>query len=404
MSPAARQANRHLLRTGILVGIAAAGVAVSYVGRRAQLDPQTGLVDWPTVTSIAETRLRKAPGTLSPERMREADAACADAVRRVAPALEAHLGSPLPGLVERAGAVDRPAWARTNVRALERIFSRFEDDLLLRILPPGASSSRAAMAAANRWITTRQIGLMLAFMGQRVLGQYDIALLAAEEDEPGRLLFVEENLRRVAKTLEVDLDAFRTYIALHEATHAWEFEAHPWLRPYIASRVEAQIDGFTRDLRGAGIDRLREVGSSLLSGRRLHWMEAVLTAEQRRLMRETQAVMSLLEGFSDHVMAEVGRDVVPGHAMIDAKFHARRTRRSPLERAVLRVTGLDMKMEQYRSGEAFVSAIVAAAGTDAVRRLWSGPEALPRDGEIDDPSRWLARVMGGATAPGGGIA
>ena len=80
---------------------------------------------------------------------------------------------------------------------------------------------------------------MLAFMGQRVLGQYDIALLAAEEEEPARLLFVEENIRAAARRLGVDVDAFRTWIALHEATHAFEFEAHPWLRPYLASRVEA---------------------------------------------------------------------------------------------------------------------------------------------------------------------
>ena len=34
--------------------------------------------------------------------------------------------------------------------------------------------------------------------------------------------------------------------------------------------------------------------------------------------------MSLLEGFSDYVMDEVGRDLVPGVERISAKFHERR--------------------------------------------------------------------------------
>ena len=40
--------------------------------------------------------------------------------------------------------------------------------------------------------------------------------------------------------------------------------------------------------------------------------------EQKALFRETQAVMSLLEGFSDYVMDEVGRDLVPDVARISA--------------------------------------------------------------------------------------
>jgi uncharacterized protein (DUF2342 family) len=56
-----------------------------------------------------------------------------------------------------------------------------------------------------------------------------LAVSAAARD--GRLLFVEENIRQTARALEVPLDPFRTWIALHETTHAFEFEAHPWLRP-----------------------------------------------------------------------------------------------------------------------------------------------------------------------------
>jgi uncharacterized protein (DUF2342 family) len=40
-------------------------------------------------------------------------------------------------------------------------------------------------------------------------------------------------------------------------------------------------------------------------------MEQLMGPEQRILFRETQAVMSLLEGFSDYVMDEVGRELVP---------------------------------------------------------------------------------------------
>jgi putative hydrolase len=102
--------------------------------------------------------------------------------------------------------------------------------------------------------------------------------------------------------------------------------------------------------------------------------------------------MSLLEGFSDYVMDEVGRDLVPGVERISARFHERRqARRSPFERAIMRLTGMDVKMEQYRKGEAFVAAVAKAGGPTALQRLWSGPDALPRAGEIERPETWLRR-------------
>jgi coenzyme F420 biosynthesis associated uncharacterized protein len=254
------------------------------------------------------------------------------------------------------------------------------------------------MALANRWVTTRQLGILLGFMGQRVLGQYDLALLSAEA-APGRLLFVEENIRGTARTLGVPLGPFRTWIALHETTHAFEFEAHPWLRPYLAERLERQMTLFSQDARGLGRDALRGLGRALRGeSEGGHWMEQLMGEEQRRLFRETQAVMSLLEGFSDYVMDEVGHGLVPGVERISARFHERRARRTPFERAMLRLTGMDLKMEQYRKGEAFVRAIAAAGGATALRRLWEGPETLPRHGEIDEPARWISRVLDGSAA------
>jgi coenzyme F420 biosynthesis associated uncharacterized protein len=384
-------------QAGLLVG-SALGAAATVVGRHMERRAREGLVDWPAVERLAIGRLARAPGALTPAELRATEPEYQAAMARIVPALTAALGTTLPGVVERADVVDRASWVRANTASFASLIGKLETDLLDQVVPPGGGLAVAAMALANRWITTRQLGVLLGFMGGRVLGQYDLALLSAEA-APGRLLFVEENIRQSAKGLGVPAGPFRTWIALHETTHAFEFEAHPWLRPYLASRLERQMTLFGQDVRGMGREALRGLGRALrgeATGE--HWMERLMGDEQRALFRETQAVMSLLEGFSDYVMDEVGHDLVPDVEHIRDRFDERRAHRTPFERAMLRLTGMDLKLEQYKKGETFVRAIAAARGPAALAGLWGGPESLPRDGEIERPERWIARVLDGRDA------
>lgn len=384
-------------QAGLVVG-AAFGAAVTVLGRRAERSARQGLVDWSTVERIATDRLRRAPGALPPSELRAAEGRYADAMARVVPALSSALDTDLPGVVDRVGVVDRAGWVRANIVGFESIIGRLEHHLLDQLVPPEAGLPKAVVAIANRWVTTRQLGYLLGFMGQRVLGQYDLAILSAETT-PGRLLFVEENIRQTARSLGVPLTAFRTWIALHETTHAFEFEAHPWLRPYLARRLETQLSAFS-DTSSLGRDAMRSIGRWLRGeGSGDHWIERLMGAEQARSFRETQAVMSLLEGFSDHIMDSVGASIVPGVERISARFHERRQRRTGTERAMLRLTGMDLKLEQYRKGERFVAAVAEARGSAALRRLWDGPETLPTPAEIDAPSVWIARVLDGSAGP-----
>ncbi len=382
-------------QAGFLIG-SALGAAATVAGRHAERSARRGgLVDWPGVERIAVARLRATPGALTDAELRATEPAYAEAMLRIVPALSAALETELPGVVERSGVVDRAGWVRANTATFASLIGRLEVELLDQVVPPGGGLAKATMALANRWVTTRQLGFLLGFMGGRVLGQYDLALLSAEQT-PGRLLFVEENIRATARNLGVPLDQFRTWIALHETTHAFEFEAHPWLRPYLAERLERQLTLFSGDARRLGRDALRGLGRTLrgeAGGE--HWMERLMGEEQKQLFRETQAVMSLLEGFSDYVMDEVGKDLVPDVERISARFHERRARRTPFERAMLRLTGMDLKLEQYKKGERFVRAIAEARGAAALTRLWDGPESLPLDGEIEAPDRWITRVLDG---------
>ena len=383
---------KSFLRAGFLVG-AVAGAAVTVLGRRAERSARRGLIDWKAVERQAADRVRKAPGTVEPFELQSAAPIYASAMAEIVPALSRALETELPGIVDRSGIVSREEWVHANVTTFSGLMSRVEVDLLDQAVPPGAGLVKATMAIANRMVTTRQFGYLLGFLGQRVLGQYDLALISAEST-PGKLLFVDENIRRTAATLDVPLNPFRTWIALHESTHAFEFEAHPWLRPYLSARLERQLASLSSGMsamNGEALGRVRRALRGAASGE--SWMEGLMTPDQRREFREIQAVMSLLEGFGDYMMDEVGRDLVPDVELISARFHARRQQRGGFERAMMRLTGMDLKMEQYRKGEEFVAAIARARGAEALHALWLGPDSLPSPEEMDRPSMWVARVL-----------
>jgi coenzyme F420 biosynthesis associated uncharacterized protein len=376
-------------QVGFAVG-AVVAVAAGLARRRADRIGREGLVDWERAEEIAVRRLRRAPGTLSAAELAATQPVYDRAMQQIVPLLEARLGRPLPGVVERYSVVDRAGWARANLVTFKHLVGRLEESLLQRMQPRGLGQSLATLA--NRFITTQQVGFLLGFLGNRVLGQYDVALLSAEA-QPGRLLFVEENVRVTATTLGVPLDDFRVWIALHEATHAFELEAHPWVRPYLADRLERQLAAFIDEARAfqvQGVVRVvrnwRREGDFPFAG--------FLNAEQRQLLRETQRVMSLLEGFGDWVMDELGAQLIPNVEVIREKFDARRNqRRRGIDRIISRLIGLDMKLEQYRRGERFVAGVAALGRTEAIERLWQGPESLPSEEELDDPNAWVRRVV-----------
>ena len=119
-----------------------------------------------------------------------------------------------------------------------------------------------------------------------------------------------------------------------------------------------------------------------------------MTPAQRETFGKTQALMSLLEGYSNHVMNAAGRQILPNFDEIHERFERRGERRGTVERAFMRLTGLDLKMEQYAAGERFADAVLAARDRDFLNRVWSGPDALPSMAEISDPDAWVTRMEG----------
>ena len=110
-------------------------------------------------------------------------------------------------------------------------------------------------------------------------------------------------------------------------------------------------------------------------------------------VRRTDMIGALMEKRRAGSKLVSRADYVEGVETISARFHERRQRRSGFERAVLRLTGMDLKLEQYARGERFVRAIAEARGRPALARIWDGPESLPSAEEISEPERWMSRVL-----------
>ena len=371
---------------GVLVGTAvAAGATV--LQRRIVRRAGHQLIDWRAVRDIAERRLAAAGAPLTQAERRRAEEFYRQTLLRIEPIVAAEIGAELPEALEVPAVVDRLEWVDLNLATFRHLFTRVEE--LLAATQQGPDTiGRAVVRVVNRRLSNQQLGFLMSFLARKVLGQYDISLLAAGPAPRGRLYFLDQNIRATAAQLGVPVPQFRTFVALHEVTHAFEFEAHPWVRQYFADQVAVTVEALAADPQGMGA-RLRR---SLLGGGQGHWIERMMTPQQLTAFRGTQALMSLLEGYSNHVMNAAGARLLPGFAHLHDRFERRGERRGAVERAIMRVTGLDLKMQQYAAGERFVATVVSRRGRSFLNQVWTGPQWLPTLPEIREPERWIARV------------
>ncbi len=343
------------------------------------------LVDWDLATSTGRRLSRPGPA-LEPA---AADMVVAE-LRVLAAQAEEHVvdytklepsGPDAPVAV-----IDRNDWIGANVAGL-RVMAR----PLLRKLEDKQTGRLAG--AAGRRVSGVQVGGLLAYLSSKVLGQYEVFGPGQSPASGGRLLLVAPNIADVERRLDVPPRDFRLWVCLHEQTHRVQFTAVPWLRAHLESELASFADVTDLDpsalaarLRAAAGTVRRREGASIL--------ELLQTPEQRVVLDRLQALMTLLEGHADQVMDAVGPDVVPSVRAIRDRFERRRDGGSPLDRVVRRLLGLDMKLQQYRQGGAFVRAVVAKVGVAGFNTVWESPQTLPTRGELADPEAWLTRVLG----------
>jgi coenzyme F420 biosynthesis associated uncharacterized protein len=298
-------------------------------------------------------------------------------------------GFPTVDVLDRRGFVD------ANLVIVQRLFEPVER---LRATLP-----ESRMTALSRGLLSRYVGELFGFLSGRVLGQYDPVLMLAPPpgDAPRPALsLVEPNVVAFEKRQDVPAANLRRWLVLHELTHAWQFEAHPWLREHIAGTMsDLLMSGFVAELTAQGSDTA--TGGATASATRkptsvstTRMLRSAIPAVRTQLgaIGRIQAVMSVAEGYSNYVMHRVGERHIDDFEQLERGFHDRQKQRSLLEQLVLTVTGMRMKLRQYELGEHFAEEVVTARGLTLLNRVWEGPDQMPTLAELREPRRWIARV------------
>ncbi len=339
-------------------------------------------VDWRFAATVGQRLARPGPASSDYTKHQAIDE-LSGAAAKAEPFVRDITGLITNGHVPAARIVDRSGWIAAAADSM-------------RVMMNGTEKPRGFLTGR---VTGAQTGAVLAFVSSGILGQYD-PFAANNGAKEGCLLLVYPNVIAVERQLRIQPTDFRLWVCLHEVTHRVQFTANPWLSDYMSQalalltrdagedigQLTSRLADFVRN-RGASEP---DAGSSGIIG----LVRAVQSEPQRAALDQLLVLGTLLEGHADHVMDAVGPAVVPSVATIRRRFDERRHRKQPpLQRLLRALLGLDAKLNQYTRGKAFVDHVVGRVGMERFNAIWTGPDTLPLPIEIEEPQRWIDRVL-----------
>ena len=191
------------------------------------------LIDWGAAQRVGELIAGSPPN--GGVRAASVEPLAHDFARRVS----TYSGLGLPAELPPIEVVDRPSWIAANLRTMRPVLATITDRMdgdAARFGGPFGGPLRSASGL----LLGAQVGALTGMLSQRVLGQYDLALLDAST--PPRLLLLAPNLAQAARNLGVDRDELVVWVTIHEITHAVQFSGAAWLRDYLGGLLKELLE------------------------------------------------------------------------------------------------------------------------------------------------------------------
>lgn len=336
-------------------------------------------------------------------------AAWADAVRVTESWLDPHTG--LPGVTGRALALTSQEWVQQAAseggiaRWIAPIATGMQEALsagLADQLPGGMAGLgglTSAMGPMTAMLTGMQVGTIAGHLSGQLMGAYDLGVPTLP---PEVVATVGDAAGALAREHGIDAHEMRFWLALRECVHRRVFAGVGWFTDHLSDEMgrfaaAAEIDPTGLASQLGGIDALSpdalgdpEALSRLAEQAGDMGLEP--SAAQREILGRLQALVALVAGYADVMVARAGEGKLPSLSRIEAVTRQRRAAAGTGEQFLSRLTGMDLRPEDTDAGRRFCEAVLTARGPRGLDAVWRDVAHLPTPGEIADPSRWLLRL------------
>lgn len=257
------------------------------------------------------------------------------------------------------------------------------------------SQASGLMKSAGSVMFAMQMGQALGRMAEEVLSAGDIGLPIFKEPRPA---FVAQNLAELVDSLEEDSDQVYFYFVIRELAHARLFKQSKWLREYTVNLItayarEISIDNtriieMSENFDPADIGNIQKAFESgaLIAPR---------TPSQTIALERIETVLALIEGWVDCV-TQAATTRLPRSAAIAEVVRRKRSAGGPAEKTFLTLIGLELRPRKLREASAMWNEITNKVGIQKRDAIWSHPDLLPTDADIQDPTALIAKLSNGA--------
>ncbi|MGH3992289.1 MAG: zinc-dependent metalloprotease, partial [Pseudonocardiaceae bacterium] len=237
-----------------------------------------------------------------------------------------------------------------------------------------------------------QLGTALAQLAGEVLTSTDVGLPLGPD---GVAALLPDTIEKFAKGLEREHSEVMVFLATREAAHHRLFAHVPWLRQRLLGTVEEFARGIRVDSEALE-EMARQIdptdAESMERLMKSGLLEPQASPEQKAALARLEALLALVEGWVDVVVADAVGERLPGADALRETLRRRRASGGPAEQTFATLVGLKLRPHKLRAAAEVWRELTAQQGVAGRDALWTHPDLLPTAQDLDDPAGFAGRA------------